>query len=150
MTVGRDNHGRFTTEPCPDRGRGRPPARPRLILDEDMHRIVMSTANLAVSIPRGRGRRVVTLYEAQIRKLASGRVAGRAAVLRFVRLVQEAAALAPVPRPEPAPPAAVTHLQTQLDELRAVAASPDATRMDQRSVAFFELLLDVVSRRLPG
>ena len=110
----------------------------------------MSTANLAVSIPRGRGRRVVTLYEAQIRKLASGRVAGRSAVMRFIRLVQEAAALAPAPRPEPDPPAAVARLQAQLDELRAVAASPDATRMDQSTVKFLELLLDVVGRGPAG
>ena len=147
MTDGRDAHGRFAAGPSPDRGRGRPPARPRLILDEEMHRIVMACANLPVSIPWGRRRRLVTLYEVLIRKLATGRVYRRAAVMDFIRLGQDAAALAPEPEPV-TPPAAIAHLRAQLDGLQATAATADATQIDRSAVTFYELLIETLGRKL--
>lgn len=143
---GRDRGGRFAPGFSPDRGRGRLPARPQLILDEEMRRIVMECANLPVSIPRGRGRRVVTLYEALVRRLAAGGVYGRSSVIRFIRLVQEAAGLTPEPVLT-RPPPAITRLQDHLDQLRAAAGHADSAQNDQAAVTFFELLLDTVRQR---
>lgn len=144
---GRDTLGRFAAGPSPDRGRGKPPARARFILDADMHRIVMTTANLPVSIAWGRGRRVVTLYEAQIRRLATGKVHRRASVMDFLRLVQDAAAHVPEPAPG-APSGAAARLQGHLDHLRAAAAMAQAPHLNRTAVAFYELLLDAVRRKL--
>ena len=148
---GRDTSGRFAAGPSPDRGRGRRPARSGRMLDSDLHRIVMATANLPVSIPRGRGRRVVTLYEAQIRRLAAGKVYRRAAVMDFIRLIQEAASCSPdsMPAMPAVPHAGIMRLQGELDRLRAAAALTGATQSDRSAVLFFELLLDIVRRRLP-
>lgn len=145
MMEGRDARGRFASGPAPDRGRGPLPTRPRLMLDENMHRIVMACANLPVSVPRGRGRRVVTLYEAQIRRLATGRVNRRAAVMDFIQLVQAAAALTPEPVPVTSPDA-IARLQAHLDRLRATAATKDDAQIDRSAVTFYELLLEVISR----
>lgn len=105
------------------------------------------SANLPVSIPRGRGRRVVTLYEALIRSLATGQVRRRAAVMDFIRLVQAAASTVPEPAPV-TPPAAMARLQDHLDRLRAAAATEDAMQLDRRAVTFYELLLDILGRKL--
>jgi hypothetical protein len=146
VTDGRDVSGRFVAGPSPDRGRGPRRARDRLLLDGDLHRIVMATANLPVSIPRGRGRCVVTLYEAQIRRLATGKVYRRAAVMDFIRLVQRVASSAPEPVAViPAP--GITRLEDCLATLRATAASADATQLDKSAVTFYELLLDVLRAR---
>jgi hypothetical protein len=118
------------------------------MLDEDMRRIVMATANLPVSIPRGRGRRVVTLYEALFRQLATGKVYRRAAVMDFMRLAQKAAALSPQPaRAAAVPSPVIVRLQEKLDQLRAVAATPGATHHDITEVTYYELLLDLVERK---
>jgi hypothetical protein len=112
-----------------------------------MHRIVMATANLPVSIPRGHGRRVVTLYEAQIRRLAAGQVHRRAAVMNFIRLVQQAAAFTPEPSPN-TPPNSIAHLQIQLDRLQLTAASAEASQLDRTAATFYELLLDTIGHKL--
>lgn len=143
---GRDAHGRFAPGPSPDRGRGRPPAGPVIILDEDMRRIIMATANLPVSIPRGSGRRVVTLYEAQIRKLATRKVHRRATVMHFIRLVQEAAALTPAPEPA-TPTAAAARVQDHLDRLLAIATSGDDAKVNRDATTFYELLLETTGRK---
>ena len=143
---GRDGRGRFAPGPSPDRGRGKPPACLRLIPDDEMRRIIMATANLPVSIPRGRGRRVVTLYEAHIRRLATAKVHRRATIMHFIRLVQEAAAYKPEPKA-----ARSNHvssgLQAYLDRLLAPATSGDDEQLDHDTMAFCELLLDMTRRR---
>jgi hypothetical protein len=78
----------------------------------------MATANIAVSLPRGRGRRVVTLYEAQIRRLATGRVYRRAAVMDFIRLVHACAAATPPSPPAEPVSARVQNMQVQLERVR--------------------------------
>lgn len=147
MIEGRDTQGRFTTNYAPDRGRGGAPVRQLPILDEEMRRIVMETANLAVSIPRGRGRRIVTLYEALFRKLASGRIRQRTAIVDFMRLVREAAAMTPAPEPAPERPMFLATLHDQLDELRVAIASGKADEFDRRTVVFYEVLLGTLKRR---
>ncbi|WP_334655935.1 hypothetical protein [Sphingomonas panaciterrae] len=121
------------------------------MLDDDLRQIVMATANLPVSIPRGRGRRVVTLYEALVRMIASGKVYRRAAVMDFIRLVQQAAAPeTAVTTPAPAPaPAGVIRLQEHLANLRSAARSGDATPADRSAVSFYEWLLELAKVRLP-
>ena len=148
MTEGRDASGRFASGPCPDRGRGRPPAPPGFLLDEDLHRVVMATANLPVSIPRGHGRRVVTLYEALIRRLATGKVRGRAGIMDFIRLVQAAAASEPT-TDRSTSPETTSRLEQHLERLRAAVASPDADPADRSALAFYELLQDAIGRRVP-
>lgn len=123
------------------------------VLDDDLRQIVMTIANLPVSIPRGRGRRVVTLYEALVRMIASGKVYRRAAVMDFIRLVQQAAApetavTTPAPAPAPAP-AGVIRLQEHLANLRSAARSGDATPADRSAVSFYEWLLELAKVRLP-
>lgn len=90
---GRDANGRFVPGWSPDRGRGRPPSSVQTAIDPALHEMIIEIASLPISIARGCGRRVVTLYEAQIRRLASGRVYRRASVMDFIRLVQAAAAI---------------------------------------------------------
>lgn len=145
MIEGRDAHGRFAPGYSPDRGRGTP-AGPRLILNEDMRRIVMAIANLPISIPRGRGRRVVTLYEFQIRKLATGRVYRRAAVMDFIRLVQEAAVLTPAPQPA-APPALITSFQEAFNAFLSSTRNKDVERTGQIMAAVYEVLDDLARHK---
>lgn len=148
MREGRSDSGRFLTGPSPDRGRGRPPASAPAF-GEELRQVAMATANLPVSIPRGRGRRVVTLYEALLRMISGGKVYRRAAVMDFIRLVQEAAAGSPEPEATiPAPlPASIVRVQGHLDRLRSVAESAGATPLDQSAVTFTELLLELVQAR---
>ncbi len=119
-------------------------------VSEDLRRIVMATADVPVSIPRGLGRRVVTLYEALVRNIASGNVYRRAAVMDFIRLVQQAAAATPKPTADaPASPSAeIARLEEHLSRLRAAAAMADATQSDQTAVVFHEFLLDLMKTRL--
>ncbi len=150
MMEGRDAPDGADSGLTPGRMRG---GRPRSddVLDDDLRQIVMATANLPVSIPRGRGRRVVTLYEALVRMIASGKVYRRAAVMDFIRLVQQAAAPeTAVTTPAPAPaPAGVIRLQEHLANLRSAARSGDATPADRSAVSFYEWLLELAKVRLP-
>ena len=52
---------------------------------------MIEVANHPVSIAVGRGRRVVTLFEALVRKLGSDKVTHRLATKRFIELTIEAA-----------------------------------------------------------
>jgi len=146
---GRDVRGRFTSGLSPDRGRGRPAAATDQLLDPELRRIVLATANLPVSIPCGRSRRVVTLYEALIRKLATGHVYRRASLMDFIQLVQASAATRLVSESIDAhtPSAIMVRLEDDLQRLRATATSADATQLDRRAANFYELLLDTVARR---
>lgn len=149
MKEGRDARRQFAAGPSSDRGNGPPPAPAASLLTADMHRIVMDSANLPVSISRGRGRRIVTLYEAQIRRLATGRVLRRAALMDYLRLVQQAVAAAGT-CPDPTPDAAagaVHRLQAHLDQLRERAEVDDASQIERSAVTFYELLLGTVGHR---
>jgi hypothetical protein len=122
------------------------------MLNTDLRRLVMEVANLPVSIPRGRGRRIVTLFEALIRRLASGRIKRRAAVMNFIRLVLDSAdqeghdpARVSVTATHPA----IARLQAQLVELKLAAASPDATELARGSVGAMEVLIEVLHRGVP-
>lgn len=150
--IGRDVRGRFAPGYSADRGRGKPPGRWDGMLNTDLRRLVMEVANLPVSIPRGRGRRIVTLFEALIRRLASGRIKRRAAVMNFIRLVLDSAdqeghdpARVSVTATHPA----IARLQAQLVELKLAAASPDATELARGSVGAMEVLIEVLHRGVP-
>ncbi|KQM89207.1 hypothetical protein ASE70_16705 [Sphingomonas sp. Leaf22] len=134
--------------PCED-SPGERPASVDPLRQEDVFRIVLATANVPVSIPRGRGRRVVTLYEAQIRRLAVGRVYRRAAVMDFIRLVHRAAAASSDAAPDTPHPPAVARLEESLERLRVVAASADASELDRRAATFYEMLLDTLGDNPP-
>ncbi len=92
--AGRDTKGRFAPGHHPDRGRGPPPGRrtrQSVLPPAQLYRAVIEVANHPVSIAVGRGRRVVTLFEALVRKLGSDKVTHRLATKRFIELTIEAA-----------------------------------------------------------
>lgn len=145
----RDVIGRSALQPfCGDRP-GERPASVAPLRQDDVFRIVLATANVPVSIPRGRGRRVVTLYEARIRRLAAGRVYRRATVMDFIRLVYRAAAASSDPAPDTPRPPAVARLEDSLERLRVVAASAEAGELDRRATTFYETLLGSLGESPP-
>jgi len=149
---GRDANGRFVAGWSPDRGRGRAPAPAPAPINLALHELVMDIANLPISIARGRARRVVTLFEAQVRRLASGRVYRRASVMDFIQLVQMAAAEAPAKRSAAEMPnedlsPAILRLQEQVALLRKAGDEQDAERNDQAGVIVAQLILEIVSER---
>jgi hypothetical protein len=118
----------------------------------DVRRLVMELANLPVSISHGRGRRIVPLFEALIRRLASGKIKRRAAVMNFIRLVLDSAdqdepdpALETVNAPHPG----ISRLQAHLEEARRVAEFPGATAQQRGSVGALEVLIEALHRRAP-
>jgi hypothetical protein len=151
---GRDANGRFVAGWSPDRGRGRAPSSIRAAIDPALHEMVLEIANLPISIARGRGRRVVTLYEAQIRRLASGRVHRRASVMDFIRLVQAAAVMVPATPPNsanltPHLPLSIVRLQELIAQLRDAAEAGEPMQDDKTGLSVCELLLEAISTR-PG
>jgi hypothetical protein len=122
--MGRDRKGRFTAGYSPDRGRG--PRRGFRLRpsDSDLRRVVLEVANTIVSVPRGKGRERVTLFEALILRLASGPVRRRAAVMDFIRLVFESAGA-------PVIAGATASLQQELADIRRVAIALAATDVEQ-------------------
>lgn len=109
----------------------------------------MATANLSVSIPRGRGCRVVTLHEALLSMIAGGKGYRRAAIMDLIRSFrrQPLCRLEPeVTTPAPVP-ASIVRVQRHLDRLRSAAVAAGATPLDQSAMTFTELLLELVQAR---
>lgn len=94
-------------------------------------------------MPHGRGRHLITLYEAQIRRLATRQVHRRASVMDFIRLVQKIATELPM-CPAAEPSAATIQLQARLEQLQEAAAKANTTDNDRAVVSFFEMLLGML------
>ena len=90
---GRDASGRFAPGFSPDRGCGRPVATPPVAFDEALRRSVLSVANAPTVVRSAAGhRRTVSLFEALLLRLGTGRTSRRSSPAAFLRLVIECAA----------------------------------------------------------
>lgn len=125
VSMGRDSAGRFTPGFNPDRGRGPVPASRKSRPSPDLANAVLYIASTSVAVRGKNGRRkTMSLFEALVRRIASGQSSRRTSVADFIYLTIECAGrvdvlAAPADDASLAPPALPDRLQQWMEKLLA-------------------------------
>lgn len=146
---GRDAAGRFASGFSPDRGRGRVAAPQGADMTAFVRRSIMDAANMPVRMRESAGRRwrTVSLFELMVRRLASGQTSRRRSVVPFIKLVMEAAMVAPPTEPVSYPEPPDLELVAAKEELDAAMAEGVDDDIEDALTQYLTLLRNDARRR---